>query len=468
MDMIQHVTDSFLQSLHTICEFREGGISFQALEQNLWEALMQLGREILGVALEDHDQYLKEHPKERQGWNIQRGPEKKTIISKFGEVTYERRYYQHKETKERAYLVDAVAGIMPHQRLDATLQADLVAAAVNVPYALAGTQQEVPVTRQTVMNVLRKAASNAPAVKVEESPTKRSVETLYIEADEDHVSLQNTDRKGCRNSFQVPIIYVHEGASEENGHRGLQKTFYFTGLEDPEELWLNVWDYIDANYEKQAIKQIFIGGDGAAWIKTGLETIPKSIFVLDRFHLGKYLTAAISKNDQRSLYNQAWRAIDKGDRQKLNTVLDRAYQVGETDNRKQAVLKCQHYINNNWHGILPYIRYKDKVCPPSAEGHVSHVLSARLSSRPMAWCKEGVEYMAKLRVMQANGVNIQRSHSELFGQWQRGNLATSKEAIQSRRTLAVRFYERIQASLPALSGSRSSLTTALRSIAYPA
>jgi hypothetical protein len=77
MDMIQHVTDSFLQSLHTICEFREGGISFQALEQNLWEALMQLGREILGVALEDHDQYLKEHPKERQGWNIQRGPEKR-------------------------------------------------------------------------------------------------------------------------------------------------------------------------------------------------------------------------------------------------------------------------------------------------------------------------------------------------------------------------------------------------------
>ncbi len=33
----------------------------------------------------------------------------------------------------------------------------------------------------------------------------------------------------------------------------------------------------------------------------------------------------------------------------------------------------------------------------SAEGHVSHILSARLSSRPMGWSKTGVDQMARMR-----------------------------------------------------------------------
>lgn len=91
--------------------------------------------------------------------------------------------------------------------------------------------------------------------------------------------------------------------------------------------------------------------------------------------------------------------IDKGDRLKLNAVLDKAYHVAVTDNHKQAILNCRRYVNNNWHGILSYVEYKDKVCSSSAEGHVGHVLSARLSLRPMAWCKQGVGYVAKLRIM---------------------------------------------------------------------
>ncbi len=42
----------------------------------------------------------------------------------------------------------------------------------------------------------------------------------------------------------------------------------------------------------------------------------------------------------------------------------------------------------------------------SAEGHVSHILSSRLSSRPLAWSKTGVDQMARLRVFVANGGNI--------------------------------------------------------------
>lgn len=42
----------------------------------------------------------------------------------------------------------------------------------------------------------------------------------------------------------------------------------------------------------------------------------------------------------------------------------------------------------------------------SAEGHVSHVLSHRLSSRPLSWSKKGSETIAKLRVYTRNGGSI--------------------------------------------------------------
>ena len=39
----------------------------------------------------------------------------------------------------------------------------------------------------------------------------------------------------------------------------------------------------------------------------------------------------------------------------------------------------------------------------SAEGHVSHVLSNRMSSRPMGWSIQGMSKMAELRAYYYNG-----------------------------------------------------------------
>ena len=42
----------------------------------------------------------------------------------------------------------------------------------------------------------------------------------------------------------------------------------------------------------------------------------------------------------------------------------------------------------------------------SAEGHISHVLSARESSRPMGWSKKGVDRISRLRVLTRNEQKI--------------------------------------------------------------
>ncbi len=47
---------------------------------------------------------------------------------------------------------------------------------------------------------------------------------------------------------------------------------------------------------------------------------------------------------------------------------------------------------NNWEGIIIYQEYSHLSLGGSAEGHVSHILSARLSSRPMGCRKRSRPY----------------------------------------------------------------------------
>ncbi|NLM63594.1 MAG: hypothetical protein GX190_04705 [Mollicutes bacterium] len=56
---------------------------------------------------------------------------------------------------------------------------------------------------------------------------------------------------------------------------------------------MEITDYIDDNYELDEIETIYLGGDGVAWIKEGINWLPKVKYVLDRYHLNKYITVAI-------------------------------------------------------------------------------------------------------------------------------------------------------------------------------
>lgn len=51
------------------------------------------------------------------------------------------------------------------------------------------------------------------------------------------------------------------------------------------------------------------------------------------------------------------------------------------------------------------LRHQNGVKGSSTEGHVSHVLSSRMSSRPMGWSIKGATKMAKLRAYELNGVD---------------------------------------------------------------
>ena len=121
------------------------------------------------------------------------------------------------------------------------------------------TSLTTDVNKQTVKNKIHELEFP----RNEEKPDKKKVvEYLYIEADQDHASLQFREKKG--------------------------------DLEENTEFWDEVYEYISSHYELDKVKKIYINADGGTWIKSGMKRIAGITYVLDEFHLEKYLTKLTS------------------------------------------------------------------------------------------------------------------------------------------------------------------------------
>ena len=75
----------------------------------------------------------------------------------------------------------------------------------------------------------------------------------------------------------------------------------------------------------------------------------------------------------------------------------------ENETGMRRISDAREYILSNWSAAKLRLRHQNGVRGSSTEGHVSHVLSSRMSSRPMGWSKTGATKMAKLRAYELNG-----------------------------------------------------------------
>jgi uncharacterized protein (DUF2147 family) len=307
--------------------------------------------------------------------------------------------YENKKTGEYSYLSDEAVGISAHDKLDASLKTRLIEEAIFMSYSRSGetAAEAVTLTSQTVMNSIRELGS-VDNNRVEIKQEKKIVKTLYIEADEDHVALQDGGH------IEAKLVYVHEGRKKIGKDRWeLINARYFSGVyNNTEKLWLEVADYIDEAYDEDTLEKIYLSGDGAPWIKNGLGWIKGSIYVLDRYHLSKYVTQATAHMGYTTPI--MWDYINKGDKKNTIELFKAIISSTETETKKKSVQEARRYILGNWQGIRNQYHVDYAGC--SAEGHVSHILSSRLSSRPLGWCKTGVDQMSRLRVFVANGGKI--------------------------------------------------------------
>lgn len=377
------------------------------------DEVTKLGCSIIAEEWESYDELLRQRKDLRKGWYIVRRDET-SLLTSLGEVIYHKTLFKNTATGESCYLLDQLMGLEHHTRITEDAEARILKEASESSYRKGGANASIngdSISKEAVMNKLHRL--EFPVLKAGE---KKGLKTLYIDADEDHVSLQYLEHKGDIkrpriNTVMPRIIYVYEGVdTDEEGRPKLVNTKYFGGIYDGQDaisrLWTEVLDYLNEAYDMEAVEKIYINGDGAGWIRTGEKMIPKSSFALDKYHMHKYITAATSHledsaDDARS---EIYQAIHKRKKRMAEEVFDKIIAVTDKETKCKAVEHAKAYILGNWSGIMLSVKSRDSNVRCSAEGHVSHVYADRMSSRPLGWCRTGADKMSRLRIYcQNNG-----------------------------------------------------------------
>ena len=445
--MINEMTEKFKANLQEF--FMGEKRSLAEAERYFGECLSHIVTGLLSAYYEKLDREILEDKAERrrEGLRVERHGDKRTILTTLGEVEYRRTYYRTKE-KEYCYPVDAIAGVESRQRLAAGVNEELVRNACAMSYEK--SVQNVTgnrVSRQTVMNKVRE--SHVPTTPKQEL---RKVSVLHIDADEDHVTL-----RGGKNTI-VPLVSVYEGIAKR-GKRGECLNVFHVGSyqKETEDIWDEVLTEMEKRYDLSKTK-LYLHGDGANWIHSGLRYLPNAVFVLDPYHKNKYLRQSVRDMDDKSAkkYKELlFSALRDGDKERFAS-LSAEILKASAKSAKQ-VEQALNYLSKHFDAI--HIRYTNPEARNggATEPHISHVLSSRLSSRPMAWSEKTLKRLAP--VLAAGQFVLKREPPDDSPSLEK----TPKPKKRKALPFSLGLPDPAQAvSLPARSGKVTPLFNALR------
>ena len=383
-----------------------------------------LGKELFSEIATQIENLVFEDSKRKKQYEAVRFAEK-SLITKNGKTKFERRYYKDNETGENICLTDKVLGLEKGERIDKKVKAEIIQKASDQSYSKSG-KLVVPDMEISSTTVMRNVRKNKWKMNLEERKEEEKIKAknIFIQVDEDHI--KERGKKGCTISKIITIYTKKRTLTKPDRipevkqvRKELVDKFTFAGLyKDTQEMWEDVAYYIDCTYKKEEIEAAFVMGDGASYIKAGIEWIAKSVFVLDTFHLEKYIN---NLNYDEYLKTKLQEAINQFDPISTENIMNEAIkkieqqiredkQVERTttrwENRLKKITETQTYLMNQWQGIEAHDIYKDKLTGCCQEGQVHHTLSERMSTDAKVWSENGIDEMSQLRAFTQNGGNI--------------------------------------------------------------
>lgn len=414
INSIQHFQVEGVKNIQKIfMTFGDDMSRFAEMVYGITEQVTNLGLSMIAEEFESYDELLRSRRDIRRGWHIVRRDET-TLTTSLGDVVYRKTLFRHKETGAYRYLLDDLMGIESHTRITEDAAARILDEAVESSYQKGGENVSITentVSKTTVMNKIH-MLEFPPIINC---GAKKCIPTLYIDADEDHVALQYLEKKGDIrkpriNTVMPKIAYVYEGVETgEDGRPKLINPKYFGGIYEGangnRDFWNEVQAYIESAYDTEYVEKIYINGDGASWIKAGIHYIAGARFVLDKYHMNKYIISATSQlgDSAEDARREIYHAIHKKKKWMAEEAFDKILAATEKETKQRAVQAAKDYILANWSGIMVSMKDKDKPIQCSAEGHVSHIYADRMSSRPLGWSRIGADKMSRLRIYWKNG-----------------------------------------------------------------
>ncbi len=355
---------------------------------------------------------------------------RKNYVTIFGEITFKRRYYFDRNTKDYFFFTDLFLGLPKRKHFDPFVCADLVEKSADNSYSKAGkiisdkigirssinSYDSVNISRATVRNIV---LAFDPDIN-EKNEIKR-IERLFIMLDEKFVASQFNHGK----DHMIKAAVIFEGTELEYKEKKKKDSMDRYRLVNSHvcanidnQLTLDVVNYIYNSYDTEYLKEIYFMGDCATWIKN----FPKShwfkfskdiknYFSMDGYHFSQALNNLTTNKREYENWNIALNHAVKVNNKDLFTRLCSRF-IEENPTRESTIIAKEKYILNNWDERQLYQNKSYLKC--SMESHISHIFADIFTSRPKAYSKEGLRKLLKIRLLKVNGYNLKESYFNSF------------------------------------------------------
>ncbi len=375
------------------------------LLDTLDEKICEIAKKSLITVFETLDRGFKNSIERRHKYHI-KAHTRRTIMTIFGEITYRKTIYQGKHNYKSYCFIDDYLGLKKYDYFDPYIKASILEYAANNPYSkvakivndLIGNRIKIKeayqyITRQTVRNIILSSNLSKPKYKELKTP-----DDLYIMADEKFVATQNNNKE----DVMVKDIVVFDGRDEKNNQVKLKNKMSFSSFKGNECL-NECLDYLYYVYDLDKIKNIYVMGDGAKWIKNLVNEFKVNentnvSFNLDKFHFKQ----AIHHIGQDEFIEKCLTSYVLGDSKK-DFIECCECLIESNPYREQTINEKKEYILNNWNYINNL--YKNRLkCP--MESQISHTLADLFTSRPKGYSLKNLTKLLKLRLLYKNYFNI--------------------------------------------------------------
>lgn len=434
------------------------------LERTLWAKVMECAREVYVKLLEQIDTLIKRCRPKALIIEHKRSTWYKTWL---GTIRVNRRQYRDREGNYH-YLLDELLGMSKYSHITVKVQETALDLAGNMTFRrsakIMSKTTGIDLSHQTIHRLLKRVVDKylekadketAWFQETGELPQVdgKKIGRLMIEADGVMLSLQR--EKARKTEVKLGISYEGWNKIGKDRYSTLNKTV-FADIADSDKFWAVMTLKLHKRYDLSSITQTVVGGDGAGWIKEGVDYFGGT-YQLCRYHLNRELCHALG-HDKKTL-KLVQRDFNRGEYDRALNLLKEAATMSKAD-KIRDIKRVIRYISSNASGLKDYreqaAQHDNKLRRTGAiEGNVDKLIVRRMKNQGMSWTRQGIRRMLWLRIKLREDklVDYLPAHENetapYFAPVRRVNRVI-------KRTLKHDYTNYFSARLPALSGPHAS------------
>lgn len=452
------------QLTSVVAHVLDGLDGFEDFEDKVFQIACRVARELGAAVLDAFDEELM---RTRPAGSRVVGMRQRRIATRFGQLTIRRRLYAEGAGKA-GFLLDSALGLAPRDRLSPAIARAAVKTAASSPYrqaaAVLNELLPEPISAMAVHAVVRRTgqanrtqqqrqATDLFDLGLAPEGASKKAPTLCCEADGAVVNLQR--ERARRTEMKLAVFY--EGKDGPPHRRRLKGRRVHAEICASADFWRRAAAQAAQTYDVTATERTLLGGDGASWVRGGLDALPgSSSFVLDPFHVKRALLVAtadmkVAGHAFHLVYAQGLVAADD-------------YLVRFRDShpdRTEEIEGVRAYLAANQDGL-----WQPEGGLGAIEGNVDKVVACRFKKRGMRWTVAGANNLVSIIALRENG------QLEDFLRARTGTHEVNVPATKRARKVVIEQIKDdpaawMTAHMPALSGPHSDRpwAQALREIA---